>query len=131
MAGAGRVLIVDDDPDTQVYLTSLLEDHGYAAEAVSSADEALDLLSRHRPDVVLLDVVLRGASGLDLLVRMRREATFADLPVVMLSGHDSIVEDRGASYLTAHPGIRGPDEALGKPIDSDALLAVVARLASG
>jgi CheY-like chemotaxis protein len=129
MAEPVRLLIVDDDPDTQVYLSSLLEDHGYEAEAASSADEALEILSRRPPDVMLLDVVLRGASGLDLLVRLRRDPLLADLPILMLSGHDSIVADRGASYLAAHPGVRGPDGALGKPVDTGALLAAVAQLA--
>jgi CheY-like chemotaxis protein len=127
---ARRVLIVDDDPDIVVYLTSFLEDNGYETRAAVDGADALAAVAAFRPDVVLTDVLLPGRSGLDLLVTLRRDRRTADLPVVVMTGMDQILQDDGHSYLTNHVDIRGPDAVVGKPIDPRGLLEVLDRVCS-
>lgn len=127
MAGKS-VLIVDDDPDIAVYLTSFLEDEGYAARSAADAGKALLILEGFRPDAILVDVLMPGRSGLDLLVTLRRDPRWQDIPLVVVTGMDKILEDDCQSYLISQHGVSGPDAVLGKPVDPRALLAVLAHV---
>ncbi len=126
-----RILIVDDDPDIVVYLSSFLEDQGYELQSASDCSTALTVLGEFHPDVVLVDVLLPGRSGLDLLVRLRQDPRYEDIPIVVVTGNDKIVEDECKSYLGTHQGVAGPDGVLAKPVDQAALMAVVERLTAG
>ena len=128
---APRVLVVDDDPDILEYVSSFLEDHGYEVAVASRASSALAALDSSPPDAMLLDVLLPGRSGLKLLTTIRRDRRYADLPVVVVTGNDRLLEDVCQSYIGSHDGIRGPDGVLGKPIDRDALLRILAHLLDG
>jgi len=125
------ILVVDDDPDIVDYFESLLEDHGYEVRTAQDARSALDLLVGYRPDVILIDALMPGRSGLDLLLTLRRSQHWAEIPLVVVTGNDRLLEDDCQSYLGAHEGVQGPDGVLGKPIDCDTLLNVVATLCNG
>ncbi len=122
MEDSRRILIVDDDPDTVTYLTSVLEDHGYLTRSSADGEEALDQLETSVPAGIILDVMMPGRSGLDLLVRIRRDPRWATIPILVLTGHDAILEDRGGTYTSSHGVDRGPDAVLGKPVDIAELL---------
>jgi len=122
------VLVVDDDPDVVLYLSSLLEDHGYVVETAADSLSALAALGPFGPDAVLIDVLMPGRSGLELLVVLRTDIRWRELPVILVTGCDEILEDDCRSYLDSHDGIRGPDRILGKPIEPAALLASVHQL---
>lgn len=81
----GSVLIVDDDLGTGRLLAMLIRQLGHQAEFVESGRKALEYLSSHRPDLVILDVMMPGIDGLEVLRRMRADPMTADLPVVMFS----------------------------------------------
>ncbi len=85
-----RVLVVDDEPGIRQSLSGVLEDEGYATDAVASAEEALAAIGRQSYDVVLLDIWLPGMDGLEALARIQ-EAGIEHRPVVvMISGHGNI-----------------------------------------
>jgi DNA-binding NarL/FixJ family response regulator len=87
-AGAARLLIVDDHPIVRQGVVRLIEsepDLQVCAEA-ESAQEAIAALAQHTPDLVLLDLTLRGTPGLDLIRQMRAEQP--KTPVLVLSMHD-------------------------------------------
>lgn len=131
MSEAPRILVVDDDPDVTVYLSSLLEDNGYRVSQANSAAEALEgMANGSSPDVVIVDVLMPGRSGLDLLVTLRRDARWGKLPLVVMTGMDQILQDDCQTYLGQHREVRGPDAVIGKPIDPATLLRVVDRLAT-
>ncbi len=123
--------MVDDDPDIVVYLSLLLEDHGYEVQSSSDSRAALAKLETFHPDAVIIDVLMPGRSGLDLLVALRRDDRWCDIPVALVTGNDKVLEDECQSYLGSHPDIRGPEGVLGKPIHPSAFLALVANLTGG
>jgi len=82
------ILVVDDEPGVRTALTGVLQDEGYAVEAVSSGEACLDRLTRGPVDLIVLDVWLPGMDGLATLARMR-ERQF-DAQVVLISGHGNI-----------------------------------------
>lgn len=58
-----RIVVADDDPDTVLTLTMLLEDEGHVVEGVENGDEVMRLVRRMRPDAVILDIGMPGQSG--------------------------------------------------------------------
>ena len=79
------VLVVDDEKNMRLSLQTVLKDEGYAARAVESAEEALDLLAREEFFMVITDARLGGMSGYDFLARSRSQ--WPDLPVLMITAY--------------------------------------------
>lgn len=80
----------------------LIRQLGHQAEFVQSGGKALEYLSRHRPDVVIMDVMMPGIDGLEVLKRMRADPGTADLPVIMFSAMSDpqfrqLARDKGAN----------------------------------
>lgn len=84
LAGA-RVLIIDDDVDWSEAAILALEDHGIHAEAVHTADEGLERLSRVNYDAAIVDVLMPDRWGVDLVRELRQ--TYGDsLPIIIATG---------------------------------------------
>ncbi|MCY4573604.1 MAG: ATP-binding protein [Gemmatimonadetes bacterium] len=103
--GAGdalQVLVVDDDPKALLYARGILEEAGHRAIVTGDPDEVPLLLETHRPDLVLLDLLLPGTDGIEL---MQGLPALADRPVIFMSvyGRDETVaralETGAADYL--------------------------------
>ena len=100
------ILIVDDERGVQTSVQGILEDAGYDSEAVSSGEEALELLLRKEFPVVLLDVWLPGMDGLQALAKLRQIAP--ETVVIMISGHGSIETAVRATKLGAFDFVEKP-----------------------
>ena len=74
MKNRTQILIVDDELNIREGLSAYLEDSGYTALAASSGDEALAMIKRAKPDIVLTDLRMPGMDGLELLRRILAEA---------------------------------------------------------
>ena len=109
-----RILVVDDDRPVLESLRRSLAFNGYEVELASNGEEALLQLARHRPDALVLDVMMPRLDGLETCRRLR--ASGDDLPVLMLTARDA-VSDRVAG-LDA-----GADDYLPKPFALEELLA--------
>jgi DNA-binding NarL/FixJ family response regulator len=118
----GRVLIVDDDPNIHELIGSTLEEHGYATRGAADAHEALRLVRREVPDIVLLDVRLPDISGYQLCRRLRQDLGDS-VGIIMISGERTESYDRTAGLLL------DADDYIVKPFVLDELLARVQRLA--
>src|SRR5437870_660804 len=80
-----RILVVDDEAAIRDSLRMTLEYEGYEFTSASTGQEALALVEREMPDLVLLDVKMPGMDGVEVLGRLR--AMNEALPVVMISAH--------------------------------------------
>ena len=122
MRARGRVLVVDDDPTICELVASTLTEHGFPTRRASDAREALYLIQRETPDVILLDVHLPDISGYQLCRRLRDD--FGDtVGIIVISGERKESFDRVAGLLL------GADDYMLKPFVLDELLARVQRLA--
>jgi two-component system response regulator AtoC len=132
VAGAFRVLVIDDDPGVRDYLEALVSRQGYEVFAVAGGEEALRTLDESRPDLVTLDVVLPGMDGLETLKQLKEK--LPDLPVIMLSGHGQAPTIVEAMKLGATDFLRKPFEveelelAFQKALEKRALKAEVEQL---
>ena len=99
------ILIVDDEPATRGVIAHLLEEAGYATVEARSGEEALDILSRKLPDLILLDLVMPGMGGLDFLRRLKSEGRTLSIPTIIVTGlsgreaRTSALQEGAADYL--------------------------------
>ncbi len=115
-----NILIVDDQEDIRQLLSSILEDEGYDAHAVSTGQEAFDYISSNRPNLVILDVWLKDIhfDGLHFLEIIKQ--TYPNLPVVMISGHGTI--ETAVNSLQ-----KGAYDFIEKPFKIERLLNIVSK----
>jgi len=112
------ILIVDDERTLARSIKLFLAEQGYEAEVAESADKALELLDRLRPDLVFLDVSLPGMSGIELLKRIREFDR--NIAVAIMTAYGSIEGAVEAVKLGAFDYIK-------KPVDLDELKLLADR----
>jgi two-component system chemotaxis response regulator CheY len=101
-----NVLIVDDDAFVRAYLKDALADTGYFLSEASNGEEAVDLVSVEKPDVVLLDLLMPKQSGLDALTKIRSLCPESRIIVISSLDSDSLVDQAmsaGAKGFVAKP----------------------------
>ncbi len=114
MPSGPQVLVVDDDPQIREALTRALELDDYRVTTASNGAKALEAVSQHRPDVMVLDVMMPYVGGLDVCRTLRSKKD--KLPILVLTARDE-VGDRVAG-LDA-----GADDYLTKPFALEELRA--------
>ncbi len=125
MAGS-TVLVVDDEPRIVEFLEENLRADDYSVLTAADGEQAIELLAKARPDVMLLDLVLPGMSGIDVCRHVRggdvvNDPWNPDLPIIMLSAKAEHTDRvRGLS--------RGADDYVTKPFHYPELLARIAGL---
>jgi len=119
MTSGRRLLVADDDPSVRLALERALRFEGYRVDLAVDGADALAKTAEHRPDLVLLDVMMPHLNGLDACRRLR--AAGDHTPVLMLTARDAL-PDRVAG-LDA-----GADDYLVKPFALQELLARVRAL---
>jgi len=118
---AARILVVDDEADINTILSVTLRRAGY--EVISAADglEAVEVVQRHAPDLILLDVMMPRADGLEALRRIREHPPAAHTPVIMLTAKGALT-DKMKGFE------RGADDYVAKPFEPAEVLARVQAL---
>lgn len=114
-----RILVVDDDPAVTTLLARGLRYEGYAVDVAQSGEDALQLVKRGRPDLVVLDVMMPGLDGFEVCRRLR--ATYDKLPILMLTAKDASTDQVQGLDL-------GADDYVVKPFVFEVLLARIRAL---
>lgn len=83
----GRVLIVEDDPDTVGLLEATMRQVGFTPLTATDGYEAMAVARRYRPDLILLDLRLPGMDGYEALTHLKRDAVTQTIPIIALSAH--------------------------------------------
>jgi diguanylate cyclase (GGDEF)-like protein len=118
-AQPGRVLLVEDEPHEAAHTRRILESAGYEVRLCKAAPCFEASLAESAPDLVLMDILLPGASGLDLVRYLRQDERYATLPVIFLTAD----VDPRARMASARAG---GDDHLVKPVNPGLLLTAVA-----
>ncbi|WP_122678518.1 EAL domain-containing response regulator [Pseudomonas viridiflava] len=115
------ILIVDDDVHVRDLLEVLLQNQQYRTQTAESGEQALEMVEKHAPDLILLDIMMPGMDGYEVASRLKSGKTTSNIPIIMLSALD----ERSAriSGLEA-----GAEEYLNKPVDSGELWLRVRNL---
>ncbi|HRX86336.1 MAG TPA: response regulator [Phycisphaerae bacterium] len=98
-----NILIVDDVPACRETVAEILMGQDHTVFCAERGDEAIDVLTRERVDLMLLDIVMPRLDGLSLLRIVRRNQEWRDLPVILLTG----TSDREHVRTAAALGVQG------------------------
>jgi signal transduction histidine kinase/CheY-like chemotaxis protein len=112
------ILVVDDDTPIRSLLNQELSEVGYKVEEASNGKEALEMVREHKPDLILLDVMMPEMNGFDLAAILKNDPETMEIPIIILS----IIRDRERGYKI------GVDRYMTKPIDTESLLLEIDHL---
>jgi two-component system, OmpR family, alkaline phosphatase synthesis response regulator PhoP len=117
-----KVLVVDDDPDFVKVAAKVLDRAGHQVMSASSGAQALKVMRKEVPDVVLLDIMMSYIlDGLDVSREMAEDPVLKSVPVIMVT---SLTAVKGSELFPTDEYIP-VDQWLSKPVDPDTLLARV------
>jgi len=112
-----KILIVEDDADLVETYTDLLEINQHSVSSVTRAVDAFGLVTRFKPNIVLLDLNLAGYSGAIVISMIRNYPMLKKTKIVVITGHPEM--------LRGDPNAAHVDLILSKPISNEKLLNVV------
>lgn len=115
-----HVLIIDDDPDVASAVGNGLESLGMSIQIAGSGEDALHYLARVRPNLVVLDLGLKGIDGLEVLQQIKQNSEFMEIPVLILSARHSDQDEEQALRAGALAYVH-------KPVDIPSFAEQVAR----
>lgn len=117
---SARILIADDEPGIAEVLASALDDEGYDVTLVADGTDALAVIERDHPDLLITDHMMPGMTGAVLITRLRQQERDArppppPLPIILMSAARSVATNPPTIFLA-------------KPFDLDHILDLVAEL---
>ena len=116
-----EILIVDDEPGVAVAIQFLMEQQGHRVMVAERGEDALDLIYKYKPDLVLLDIMLPGISGWEVCEIIRLNPDCRNIKIVFLTARSSEVEIAKGLAL-------GADAYITKPFSNDKLVERVNAL---
>ena len=121
MAKKPTILLVDDDPDIREFVTFNLAKEGYNVVTAKDGAEGVEAVKKHRPDLVLLDVMMPGMDGIEACEAIRTNPDIASTLIAFLSA-------RGEDYSQVAGFDAGADDYITKPIRPKVLVSRVKAL---
>ncbi len=115
------VLVVEDEPDTVTYLSTLLEDAGYSTAAAEDGEQALEKVKASRPDLITLDISMPNRSGVRFYRDMKESDEWKSIPIIIVTGISSDFE----KFISTRRHVPPPEGYVPKPIDKQKILALV------
>ena len=107
-----KVLLIDDDPLLQDILTKVLAKNEFEVIIADDGNSGLQQAKQHRPDVIILDIIMPGMDGFEVAKRLNRDRTLADIPIMVLTAY-------GATFARNSAEEAGVDDFVTKPFSID------------
>jgi CheY-like chemotaxis protein len=134
-----KILIVDDEADQRTFLSTVLEENGYASLSAKDGVEGIELLRKEKPDLVLLDLMMPKKSGISMFQELRSDPNLSNIPVIVVTGVSEVTGVDFRNFMFKQPlkdekkfvettGLTKytiPDGYLEKPIDPDGLIKTI------
>ncbi len=121
-----KILIIDDEPDTLVFLGTLLKKNGYEVTEASDGVEGMKKVLSEQPDLVCLDLLMPEKTGIKMYREMRKDESLKTVPVIMVTGFStSALGYMDFKKFIHQRSIPAPQGYIEKPIDKDEFLKAV------
>lgn len=130
--GKKRILVVDDELDSRVFLSTLLETSGYKPYTASHGLEGIQRAREVKPDLIILDIMMPEKGGIQMYREIKADDSLRSIPVIILSGIAKKTYKYSQHLLNSHNGraVPEPDAYIEKPPESDELLQCIENLLS-
>ncbi len=116
-----KILIVEDNPQNMRLMEMTLKARAYTLLKATDGEEALQVATRERPDLIIMDIQLPRLSGLEVMVRLRQMNGFKHIPVIAITAY-AMKGDKEKSLEA------GCDAYLPKPINTHELPNLIAEM---
>lgn len=103
-----KILIVDDEPNIVVPLQFLMERNGYQVMVAASGEEALESISKFKPDLILLDIMLPGVNGYEVCQIIRENPEWQKTKIIFLTAMGRDLDVAKGMMLSADAYITKP-----------------------
>lgn len=117
-----KILILDDDKDLLAIVKSLLKKKGFDVMTFADWNKAWDNIRRNKPNLILLDVFLKGIDGMDVCKKLKATSSTRNIPVIMFSSYPNIAATAIDEY--------GADEFIAKPFELNDMVRKIRNLLS-
>ena len=127
----GRIVLsVDDEDHVREFVSTVLEENGYTPIQATNGEEAMDIIRRSRPDLIIMDILMPKESGIRLYREVKTSESLKNIPVIIYSGVARRTALRAQAAQTESRGERvpNPDAYLEKPVTPERLAAAVRRI---
>ena len=138
---AKKILIVDDEPDSVSFISSILEDNGYESISSRTGVGGMELARKEKPDLILLDLIMPEKGGISLFQELKKDAGLNHIPVIVVTGVSQITGVDFRNVIGRQRGEGGaglfetsraaPDGFVEKPIDPPALVKAIQDVLRG
>ena len=117
-----KILILDDDQDLLSIVGTLLRKKGFDVWTFVNWQKAWDDIKRNKPNLILLDVFLKGMDGMDICKKLKSSTLTRNIPIIMFSSYPTIAETAIAEF--------GADEFIAKPFEVNEMVRKIKRVLS-
>lgn len=116
-----KILVIEDEPTLFKLMDRKLKKAGYVTVWAKDGEEALELLKKEKPDLVLADVMIPYINGLDVLKQAKEDPDTCDIPFILLSAKSQDADILAGLEL-------GSEDYITKPFNPDEVLIKVQRI---
>ncbi|MBS3808075.1 MAG: response regulator [Bacteroidales bacterium] len=116
-----KILVIDDSETNLLLLSAVLEDAGYDVELLNDSHQAVAYINKHKPDLVLLDLLMPGMDGFEFMDKMNQDIRRPGFSIVVVTAYDSHDNKQKAKDL-------GAADVINKPIDISSFLDKVEQI---
>ncbi len=90
MTDLQRILIVEDDEQTSLFVSQILENHQYQYSVARNGAEAMEAMKADPPSLVLLDIMMPRKSGLNVYQQMKKDQNLEEIPIIIVTGASEV-----------------------------------------
>lgn len=126
---AKKILVVDDELDMRIFITTLLETNGFKPLSASDGKEGMEIAHDKRPSLIILDVMMPRESGINMYRELKNAPELKDIPVIMVSALSKKTFFHSQKVLDEYKEEKVPEPAayIEKPPEPDELLEAVQK----
>jgi CheY-like chemotaxis protein len=127
---AKKVLVVDDELDMRIFITTLLETSGYKPLAAEDGIQGLQIARQKKPALIILDIMMPKESGISLYRELKNDPALKDVPIIMLSALSKKTFFHSQRVLDEYRGEKIPEPAayIEKPPEPEELLEAIRNI---
>ena len=125
-----KILVIDDEPDERLYLSTLLQDNGYITDMAGDGNEGMARAKAYPPDLITLDITMPEKSGVKFYREIRRDPKLGKIPIVVVTGVTGLGgnPEEFHKFLSTRKETPPPDGFISKPVDREKLLTTIRKL---
>lgn len=124
-----KILVVDDEMDIRIFISTLVETNGYKSYIAKDGEEGWQMVKEHKPDLIILDVMMPRESGLKLYRGLRSDDSTKSIPIIMVSAVSRKTFLHSIKELERYHGVSlsEPESYIEKPPEAEELITEIGK----